>query len=383
MKIKILNILLIFPYFHVFSYFYPNYNHNSYFHCKQYQSISNTISNKKIDKKYNTLNYMKSTFPSEKQKQSLVLLSSKQEKSEETILQIVNKKRESFLKLIRYKNILPTFLLSFSGGWLICPSWFLLWSNSHFLVISICTQLVLFSSMIINDLFDLDIDSFNMLKRPLVTGEVTKWEAILYICFLLIFTEVLCTLFLSPNLQDCIHFSIISLLLYTPIFKKITLIKNIFCAFFVAFVVFLGGNASSLSIITLHPNFNLFSIVLSLTFFGSLFNEIMLDIRDYDGDKFYNVKTIPVIIGKEFTWLLSGLILFYNIISNTFFLMYIKGVETGVFLPFVFVPVIKNFYDVKQKYFSKQSIIDVVNVYCGKTFLIILLFFYLQALEIK
>jgi 4-hydroxybenzoate polyprenyltransferase len=298
---------------------------------------------------------------------------------EETLLQIVEKKRTGFLKIIRCRNIFPTFLLCFSGGWIMSPSMVQLWSNIHFLVSTISTILIMSASMIMNDLFDKDIDTFNMSRRPLVTREVTKWEAILYTFFLLTFAEFLSLHFLTPNLQDIIHFSIISLFLYTPIFKKITLIKNVFSAFFVAFAFFLGGNASSKYILTLNPNFGIFCVLFSLIFFGSIYNEILLDIRDYDGDKFYNVKTLPVVIGKNNTWIVSGILLFYNILSNTFSLMYAKGVDTGVILPFIFVPVLQTFYAVKQNYFSKESIFDAVNSSSGKSFIIILLYFYLLA----
>ena len=77
----------------------------------------------------------------------------------ENLLQIIAKKRIGFLKIIRHKNILPTFFLCFSGGWIMCPSWVGLWSNPHFLVTTIITILVMSTSMIINDLFDLDIEN--------------------------------------------------------------------------------------------------------------------------------------------------------------------------------------------------------------------------------
>ena len=361
MKIYLLNLLLSFPYF---SLMFPifSFKNTPVKNINSNPCIKYTLKNKYCNKKY---------------EDKIVLYNNNLE--QETLFQLVEKKRIGFLKLIRFKNIIPTFLLCFSGGWVMSPSWFHLWTNIHFIVTTISSIFIMSSSMIINDLFDLNIDAFNMLKRPLVTGEVSKWEAILYIFFLLNTTEFLSLYFLPPYLQDNIHFSIISLLLYTPIFKKITFVKNIFCAFFVAFAVFLGGNASSHEILSLQPNFNLFSILLSITFFGSLFNEIILDIRDYDGDKFYNVKTIPVLIGNDLTWIMTGIILFFSILFNTFSLMYIKGVDTGCLLPFMYVPVLKQFFIIKQKSYSRQSIVDLINASCGNTFIIILLFFYLHA----
>lgn len=298
---------------------------------------------------------------------------------DENLFYIIEKKRAGFMNIIRYKNILPTFFLCFSGGWIMCPSWFLLWTNVFFLVTTINTILIMSASMIMNDIFDVEIDRFNMLRRPMVIGEVTKWEAVLYTFLLLSLAEFLSLHFLPSYLIDNIHFSIISLILYTPFFKKITFIKNIFCAFFVSFSIFIGGNASCKQILSLHPNFGLFSIIYSLIFFGSLFNEILLDIRDYDGDKYFNVKTLPSVFGKKFSWILAGLILFYNIVSNTFSLMYAKGIDIGLIIPFFFVPILQQYYNIKTNGYSKESIVSTVNTTSNCYFIGLLFYLFLLA----
>jgi heme O synthase-like polyprenyltransferase len=70
---------------------------------------------------------------------------------------IINNKSKNFLKLIRYKNILPTFLLSLTGGLLINPSKII---TPVFIVSVINTILIMSSSMVLNDIFDINIDLF-------------------------------------------------------------------------------------------------------------------------------------------------------------------------------------------------------------------------------
>ena len=65
--------------------------------------------------------------------------------------------------------------------------------------------------------------------------------------------------------------------MYTPILKRITLIKNISCASLVSFSLFFSALASSQSTMLLsNKNFGLLSITMGYIFFGSLSNELLL-----------------------------------------------------------------------------------------------------------
>ena len=289
------------------------------------------------------------------------------------IIHLFQEKKKGFLQIIRPKNILPTFMLAFSGGWIMNPSLLALFSNLSFMITSVNIVLIMSASMIINDLFDIEIDKVNHPSRPLVTGLVTKWEALLYTFFLLLTTEFLSIHFLSSNLQFIINTSIFGILIYTPFFKRILFMKNIFCASLVAFSLFVGGIASTNKVIELNNNFNILSIALSLVFQSSVYSELLLDIRDYEGDRANNIITVPVLFGKENAWLLSVLLLLYNIISNTFSLIYIRNVNTGIILPFIFLPVLKDLLDIPTKHFSKKSIVKAIqNAYLKPFFLILL-----------
>ena len=143
-------------------------------------------------------------------------------------------KWNGFVKIIRPNNILPTFLLCLTGGWIINPSIYNLLHSQSFLISTINTILIMSNSMIINDLYDINIDKINSPNRPLVTGEITKTDAIIYIISLLSITEYLNYRFLPSSLQWIIHLAILNTIIYTPILKKMLLIKNISCAALVA-----------------------------------------------------------------------------------------------------------------------------------------------------
>ena len=112
-------------------------------------------------------------------------------KNNNDIINLLQEKKKGFLQIIRPKNILPTFMLAFSGGWIMNPSLLALLSNPSFTITSLNIVLIMSASMIINDLFDIEIDKVNHPSRPLVTGLVTKLEAVLYTFFLLLTTHFL------------------------------------------------------------------------------------------------------------------------------------------------------------------------------------------------
>jgi geranylgeranylglycerol-phosphate geranylgeranyltransferase len=255
----------------------------------------------------------------------------------------IQNKANSFIKLSRAKNIIPTAFLSFSGGYLSNPSITNLLHNSNFILSSIITSLVMSTSMIINDVYDIEIDKVNNKDRPLITGEITKIEAIFSIITLTGLIEYL-NLYLSTNLQLITNLSLFGIYLYTPIIKKIFLLKNIFCASLVSFSIFFTAIASSTTLLVLNKNYELFIVELSLIFFGSLYNELLLDITDIEGDKQNKIYTVPVIFGKKNTLILECLILSYNMVSSFLTLASFTNIYYASGLELIFIPFIYDLY---------------------------------------
>jgi 4-hydroxybenzoate polyprenyltransferase len=66
-----------------------------------------------------------------------------------------------------------------------------------------------------------------------------------------------------------------------------------------------------------------------------LTNEIILDMRDIEGDKQNSIVTIPTLFGNENAWTITNLIMNYNIISNTVALSYLYNPKIGSIIFFI------------------------------------------------
>jgi geranylgeranylglycerol-phosphate geranylgeranyltransferase len=223
----------------------------------------------------------------------------------------INNKINDYLSLIRYKNILPTTLLNLSGGLIMHPS-INLFFNQQFLISIINTLLIMSSSMVLNDLYDIDVDKINNSNRPLVTGKISINEAKLFVFTLLGLTQFLSILFLNKNLNFIIQLSILNIIIYTPILKKITFIKNISCAFLISFSPIFSGLAANINN-NKNNNNKILYILSGIIFLGSLSCEILYDIRDKDGDEKNNIITIPVKYGNEISLNIIRSITIFNI----------------------------------------------------------------------
>jgi 4-hydroxybenzoate polyprenyltransferase len=277
----------------------------------------------------------------------------------------LKKKLNGFIQLIRPKSILPTLLLNFSGGWIMNPNIYSLLQSKTFIIATMNTTLVLMSSMVVNDIYDADIDKTNNPSRPIASGLIKKYEAIVFNLLLIGTAEYFNIHFLPENLKMIINFAILNITLYTPVFKKIPLIKNLSCSSLVAFNIFysgLSGTSDMNQLIVQNVNYDFLLIEMSLIFFGSLNNEILLDIRDYDGDKENNVKTIPVLFGKDIAWISTLIISNLNILSNSLSLFYItNSMNDAIILALLCSPLSFYLYKLKNKNYSKEVIEKVVN----------------------
>jgi len=273
---------------------------------------------------------------------------------------IKSNKFTNFLHIIRYKNILPTILLSFTGAWIVTPS-VKLFNSISFIVSLVITLFIMASSMIINDIFDINVDKINNPSRPLVTGKIKLYEACLYFISLITLTEFLNIKFLSKKLQNIVHIAIGVITLYTPVLKKIFFIKNISCASLVAFGIYFAGLASNNSNIILTQNISLLYVATRLIFLGSLYNELLLDMYDSEGDNLHKIYTIPVIFGLRFSLIIASIILFINVIINYISLSSIFTKNIALFLILICSYMFVDIYNIHKHNYSKNTIYKAVK----------------------
>jgi len=244
------------------------------------------------------------------------------------VLAPLSYKIAGFQSLIRPANILPSAILSTAGGIVANPSLVVEFSKTPTLIVVpiIITIATLANSMILNDFFDIHIDQYNNPTRPLVTGQITRREAITASSFLYILTESMSRIYLTRNSQLIVQLANWMILLYTPLFKRFCFIKNIVCAGIIATTPLMSGLTQAAK-----PNKLLW--LLSYTIFaGSVSLEILLDIRDMAGDMRENIYTVPVTFGKEFAYRLSSRICFTNILTNMMAVTYLYGFRYAAIL---------------------------------------------------
>jgi 4-hydroxybenzoate polyprenyltransferase len=293
----------------------------------------------------------------------------------------IKEKSFGFFKLIRPHNIIPTFLLCFSGGWIINPSLNNLIRSMPFIISTIDTILIMSASMVLNDIHDLEIDKINSPDRPLASGKIKLNEAFIFGLLLIGASEYLTLNYLSDNLKLIIQLVIINITIYTPILKRILIIKNISCAGLVSFSVFLSALSVSNTIMSNNNNLGLLSIVTSILFFGSWSNELLLDMRDIEGDKGNNIITFPVLFGNKISWIFTNITLYYGIVSNTLAILYLydNKIIAGL-IPIILSPLLINLYKIKKENYSKESITSYMNY---SNYPLVILLIYLCSLAKK
>ena len=194
-----------------------------------------------------------------------------------------------YIKLTRPINCLITALVVLVGGIISSPQ------NSvgiNLILASIVAALVAASGNVINDLFDIEIDKIAHPDRPLANGNLKIIEAkIFYIVLLIIAISI--SLILNHQLLIITLFALTLLYFYSFLLKKIPLLGNIVIAFLTALAFLFGGIAVD--------NISGAIIPAIFAFLINLIRELVKDAEDYEGDKTYNVNTLPVKYGMKRT----------------------------------------------------------------------------------
>ncbi len=190
-----------------------------------------------------------------------------------------------YLKLFRIYNIILAIIAVFITNYIIDGQDSLL-----LLYALIAVTLSMMFGNTLNDFIDIEVDQVVHPDRPLVLNQISKYKVkfFLFCMFLLI---VLLSIFLSPMARYYLLIIILPLLIsYNYFFKKLPIIGNVIVSFLL----------SSVFIFTEILFFQQVSIVFIpslLVFSFSFLRELVKDIHDYDGDRRYNMSTLPVILG--------------------------------------------------------------------------------------
>ena len=220
----------------------------------------------------------------------------------------------SWLKLIRWKNLLIIFLTQLLAWWcVILPlkpeilNWF------NFLVLSISTLLIAASGYIINDYFDIKIDIINR-PQKVVLGKSIKRSTAIIIHTILNFVAILMASYLALK-QSNYFLPILQLLCtfllwyYSTKFKRQYMVGNIVVSFLTALTIMIlvfyepmflkVVNASFYSNHILQTSIP-FWVLIEYAYFAFMLNwirEIVKDIEDIKGDLEEGCNTMPIKMG--------------------------------------------------------------------------------------
>lgn len=268
----------------------------------------------------------------------------------------------SFLKLIRYKNLLMILLT------LVLTKYFLIesfTSNSSlpffdFILLLISILTITAAGYIINDVFDIETDKINKPKKVFIGKTISKKDAFYYY-YSLNFIGLFVGLYLSISNKIIVSYLIfiitaILLYAYSKKLKKIAIIGNLIISLLIALTIItlyifeVNTNETSTSFLTalksLCDSISLTLIIFSYTFFAfiiTFIREMVKDIEDINGDYASGMKTLPIILGidrcKKILFLISSccfLFLVFILKEIKHFLPLLICTATFVLLPFAY-----------------------------------------------
>jgi geranylgeranylglycerol-phosphate geranylgeranyltransferase len=164
-----------------------------------------------------------------------------------------------------------------------------------------------------NDYFDYEIDKISHPKRPLPLGVFKRktgiYMGVIFFVLSIVLSSLINLFCLSINI-----IGIVLILLYESSLKNKGLGGNLLVAFTVSLSFNYGGAIAG---DVFKPIF--FTLITFFIFFG---REIMMDVRDFEGDKKTRV-TLPAVIGKKMAVYLSSVMVVISMIL--LFVPFFKG----------------------------------------------------------
>jgi 4-hydroxybenzoate polyprenyltransferase len=168
-----------------------------------------------------------------------------------------------------------------------------LFRNTDMLILSLSTILIAAAGYVINDYYDIKIDYVNRPDR-VVVGRFLKRRAILFIHAGFNTLGIAGGLYVSLELGLVNFFAAGLLWLYSNQLKRMPLWGNLS-------VAILTGLAVFVVYILFRESIFLFAAYSFFAFFISLIREIIKDLEDIEGDRKFDCKTLPIVLGQRKT----------------------------------------------------------------------------------
>lgn len=158
--------------------------------------------------------------------------------------------------------------------------------------------LMLAGTMVMNDVYDVQIDRVNSPNRPIASGRIMTREALAF-SSVLFTASLLFAVLLGPLTFFTAALALILMAYYNTRGKKTGLPGNLVVSFNVALPFFYGG----LAVGALRPLVLTFSI---LAFLANLGREVAKGIPDAQGDRLVGARTLAVSLGPRAAGIVSA-----------------------------------------------------------------------------
>jgi 4-hydroxybenzoate polyprenyltransferase len=219
----------------------------------------------------------------------------------------ISKAIENVLILVRWKNLIIIGITQYATSYFLIPSskFSSVITDIQLLILSLSTILIAAAGYIINDYYDVKIDYVNKPNR-VVVGRFFKRRSIIIMHATFNTLGILGGLWISWEVGLINTLAAGLLWLYSNLLKRLPLLGNLTVAALTGMAVF---------IVYIYFRQSLFLVVAyaSFAFFISLIREIIKDMEDIEGDKKFDCKTLPLVIGlrktKVVIYIVSGLFL--------------------------------------------------------------------------
>lgn len=268
------------------------------------------------------------------------------------------------LQLIRFKNLLLIALVQLLIKYALFPSLsmningnelFVSTSLTHFefLLLMLSTLCIAAGGYIINDIYDTEADAINKPDKQIIGKAISEEKGYnFYMAFTVV--GVVLGFYLSNLVGESRFFGIFVIIaallyIYATFLQRMLLVGNIVISMLVGLSLIIVGIFELLPAITLENSFlqtSMFEVLFDYAVFAfiiTLIREIVKDIQDVDGDYKAQLKTLPIVIGKNRAaktafglTILAILLLVYYLVS----FLYMQQIVVIYFLITVIAPLI-------------------------------------------
>jgi geranylgeranylglycerol-phosphate geranylgeranyltransferase len=183
------------------------------------------------------------------------------------------------------------------------------------------------AGMIVNDIFDAEVDRVNRPKRPIPSGRMKENVAWVYAVLLFIIGNFLAYFYIS---QPAFYIAIIASFLlcaYAAKMKQIMMAGHIVVSIMVALTFVYGG--------IIMGNYGAVIILAILAFFSNTGREIYKTIEDTLGDKQEHIITLPIKYGVPKAKIIGNIFTIAAVAMS--FMPYFLGTFNEVYLFFVVI----------------------------------------------